>query len=248
MFPNLQLGPLNLQTPLLALLLAFWLGLNLAERFAPRHNINPDSLYNLVFTALVSGILGARLGFIALNPAAFTHLWDALSLNPGLLDPWSGLGTALIAALVYAQRKKMALWSTLDALTPLFAMIMLGMGVSHLASGQAFGMKTDLPWGIALWGATRHPTQVYEILAALATLILLSPKIMPPTHSGILFTRFAALTAAWQLFILGFRGDSTLLPGGLRAEQVLAWLALAASLALLDYLHKKAQTQVESHP
>ncbi len=248
MFPNLQLGPLNLQTPPLALLLAFWLGLNLAERFAPRRNISPDSLYNLVFAALVSGILGARLGFIALNPAAFTHLWDTLSLNPGLLDPWSGLGATLIAALIYAQRKKMALWPTLDALTPLFAMLTLGMGVSHLASGQAFGMETDLPWGITLWGATRHPTQIYEILAALATLILLAPKITPPTHSGVLFARFAALTAGWQLFILGFRGDSTLLPGGLRAEQVLAWLALAASLVLLDYLHKKAPTQVESQP
>lgn len=242
MFPSLQLGPLNLQMPPLALLLAFWLGLNLAERLAPRHGVSPNSLYNLVFTALVSGILGARLGFIARNPAAFGNPWDALSLNPGLLDLWSGFGVALIAAIIYAQRNKMTMWPTLDALTPLFAMTMLGLGLSRLASGQAFGMETSLPWGIALWGATRHPTQVYEILAALATLILLAPKLAASTRSGVLFARFAAVTAGWNLFILAFRGDSALLPGGLRAEQVAAWLVLAASLALLDRLHSRPQS------
>lgn len=246
MLPTLQLGPLNLQVPPLALLLAFWLGLSLVERFAPRRGVSPDSLYNLVFTALISGILGARLGFIARNPAAFGNLWDVASLNPGLLDSWSGLGAALIASLIYAQRKKLTLWPTLDALTPLLAMTLLGIGVSHLASGQAFGMETNLPWGMRLWGATRHPTQVYEILAALATLILLSPKLTPTTRSGVLFARFTAVTAGWNLFILAFRGDSTLLPGGLRGEQVLAWLVLAASLALLDHLHRQPAQKIES--
>lgn len=246
MLPTLQLGPLNLQVPPLALLLALWLGLSLAERFAPRRGVNPDTLANLVFTALVSGILGARLGIIARNPAAFANVWDVLSLNPGLLDAWSGFGVAFIASLVYAQHKKMSLWPTLDALTPLFALTILGLSVSHLASGQAFGMETDLPWGITLWGATRHPTQVYETLAALATLILLSPKLAPATRSGILFARFTAVTAGWNLFTLAFRGDSTLLPGGLRAEQVMAWLVLAASLALLDHLHKQPTQKIES--
>lgn len=239
MLPTLQLGPLNLQVPPLVVLLAFYLGLSLAERFAPRRGVSPDALYNLVFTALVSGILGARLGFIARNPSAFDNLWDVLSLNPGLLDPWSGFGAAFIAALIYAQRKKMPLWPTLDALTPLFGVTMLGLSVSRLASGQAFGMETDLPWGIMLWGARRHPTQIYEILAALLTLILLAPKLAPATRSGVLFARFIAVTAGWNLFLLAFRGDSTLLSFGLRAEQVTAWLILAAALALLDHLHRK---------
>ncbi len=252
MFPTLQLGPLNLQAPPLFILLAIWLGLSLAERFAPRRGISADTLYNLVFAALVSGILGARLGFIALNPSAFTSLWDVVSLNPGLLDTPSGLAAALLAAFIYGQRKKMPLWPTLDALTPLFAVTMLGIGFSRLASGQAFGMETSLPWAIDLWGARRHPTQAYEILAALATLLLLSPKLAPSTRSGVLFARFAALTAGWNLFILAFRGDSTLLPGGLRAEQLIAWMVLTAALILLDRLHNQipenSTRNIESAP
>jgi phosphatidylglycerol:prolipoprotein diacylglycerol transferase len=121
----------------------------------------------------------------------------------------------------------------LDALTPFFAITALGIGLAHLASGSAFGKETSLPWGMELWGAIRHPSQIYEVFASLLILGLVWFQKMdsrPGTH----FLTFAALTSGSRLFLEAFRGDSSLILGGLRAEQIFAWGALAISLYLFD--------------
>ncbi|HQU35483.1 MAG TPA: hypothetical protein PLR65_02745, partial [Anaerolineales bacterium] len=43
---------------------------------------------------------------------------------------------------------------------------------------------------------------------------------------GVLFLNFTALTAGARLFLEAFRADSTLILGGVRLAQVVAWLAL----------------------
>lgn len=232
MLPILQIGPLALQTPGLMYLLGLWFGLSLAEKFAPRRGISPDALYNLAFTGLMAGILGARLGYVLLNPQAFlASPLSLISLNPGLLDPFSGFAAALIAALVYGARKKLGFWNALDALTPFFAVFMIGAALANIASGAAFGLETSLPWGIELWGAKRHPTQFYELTGAMVILLALGPRFKDASApAGRLFLIFVALTAGARLFFEAFRGDSTLILGGIRAAQVVAWLALAGAL------------------
>ncbi len=232
MFPILQIGPLALQTPGLMYLLGLWFGLSLAEKFAPKRGVSADTLYNLVFTGLIAGILGARLGYVMQYPDAFlASPLSLVSLNPGLLDPFSGFAAALLAALVYGARKKLALWNTLDALTPFFAVFMIGAALANAASGAAFGMETSLPWGIDLWGAKRHPTQFYELAGAILILLALGSRSKDTFLSaGRLFLAFLALTAGARLFFEAFRGDSALILDGLRTAQVLAWLVLAGAL------------------
>jgi phosphatidylglycerol:prolipoprotein diacylglycerol transferase len=139
----------------------------------------------------------------------------------------------MIVALVYGQRRRLQFWSALDAMTPLFATLAVGLGLAHLASGSAFGRETTLPWGIPLWGALRHPSQVYEILAALTILALLLLR-KPDSRPGILFLIFASTTSAARLFLEAFRGDSTLVVGGLRLAQIIAWIILSTSLLLIE--------------
>lgn len=232
MLPVVNVGPLALQTPGLALLIGLWLGLSLAERYSAKRGVLPDLLYNLVFVALVGGVIGARLAYLLRYPEAFAgNLLSLASLNPGLLDPLGGLAAGVAIGAIYAQRKKLALWPTLDALTPLLAVMAVAMGISHLLSGAAFGAATQLPWAIDLWGARRHPSQVYEILAAAAILGALWPgRWRESKPAGRYFLLFVAISALARLFLEAFRGDSLLLPGGWRAAQALAWLALAASL------------------
>lgn len=235
MFPTLQVGPLALQTPGLILLLALWLGLGWMERQARRAgNLNAETLYNLVFAALVSAILGARLSFAAQNLAVFRQTPLSLfSPNPGLLDPFGGLALGLLAALVYGQRQKLGFWMTLDALTPLFAALTVGAALSAAAAGTFFGMESSLPWAIDLWGAKRHPTQFYALGLALLNLAILGWQARKNHQpEGRLFLLFAALTAGGWLLVEGLRGDSVLLPGGWRAGQVTAWFILWGVLGL----------------
>jgi phosphatidylglycerol:prolipoprotein diacylglycerol transferase len=112
-------------------------------------------------------------------------------------------------------------------------MLSIGLGLGHLAAGTAFGKETDLPWGINLWNATRHPTQIYETLASILTFILLWLKKHDP-RPGILFIAFATLTSGSQLFVQAFRGDSTMIFNSLRQEQVIAWVLLAICFMVFE--------------
>lgn len=232
MFPTLQLGPLAFPVGALAILLGLWIGLWLSERHAPRFALAGEMLYNLALVGFIAGVIGARLVYLLRYPAAFLATpANIVSLNPGLLDPVGGMIVGGLAALVYGQRKNLPLWPTLDSLTSGLAILAIGVGVAHLANGDAFGAPTALPWAVRLWGAERHPTQIYEILAAVLVLWLTWPrKSAQPSAAGVRFLYFIAWSAAARLFLEAFRGDSLLLTGGIRSAQVVAWLILGVSL------------------
>jgi prolipoprotein diacylglyceryltransferase len=239
MLPVLQIGPLALQTPGLILLAGMWIGLNVAERYARLRNVDPSQLYNLVFTILISGVIGARFGYAAIYAQSFmANPASLLSLNPGLLDLWSGLAASTILGIIFVRRKKMHFWGVVDALVPLLAILQIAIGLANLASGDGYGEPTTLPWAFNLWGTARHPSQLYEIIAGVAILWLTWPsrRLGQLVPVGATFLWFLAASAGAKLFLEGFRGDSYFLPGGIRGAQVFAWGILALSLIGLDRL------------
>ena len=209
---------------------ALWIGLTLAEKRSERHGVSKEQLNNLTFYGILAYVIGGRVLFALSNLSAFTPSpLSIFSPNPDLFDPSSGLITMILVGMIYGQRQKLPLWGTLDALTPLFATLAIGLHLSHLAAGTAFGSPTTLPWGIDLWNATRHPTQIYELIAALIIFGLLWFR-KSDVPAGILFLNFIALTAGARLFLEAFRGDSTLVFGEFRSAQVVAWVLLGVAL------------------
>jgi phosphatidylglycerol:prolipoprotein diacylglycerol transferase len=163
------------------------------------------------------------------------------SPNPDLFDPLGAIAGAVLTVFVLVRRQKLPILDTLDALTAFFAVLSVGIALMHLAAGTAFGQPTGLPWGMELWGARRHPSQIYESLAAMVILmaIWLSKYQF---RSGILFLIFSALTAGARLFLEAFRGDSVLVAGGLRQAQFSAWIILAACFIMIEVLQSRKHT------
>jgi phosphatidylglycerol---prolipoprotein diacylglyceryl transferase len=241
MLPVMQIGPLALQTPGLILLLGVWIGLWLAERNAPRHKVDAPTLYNLVLIAILFGLLGGRLFFILRFPEAFiASPRSIISINMSLFDTSGALLSGLMAALVYGGRKKLPFWPTLDALTPGLAVFAISLAIANLASGNGFGAPAQVPWAIELWGARRHPSQVYEGLAAGLILIhvLMLLRSAQPRPAGYLLLTFITLSGGARLFLEAFRGDSLLLSNGFRTAQVIAWFVMAASLWLVSRISR----------
>lgn len=228
---------------LVLLLGALWIGLALSEKRAERHGISRDALNNIVYYALFGYIIGGRLLYVMSKYSVFLQSpLSIFSINLDLFDPLAALVVAIMIGVVYGARQKLRLWSALDALTPLLAMIAIGLSLSHLAAGTAFGTPTDLPWGIDLWNTQRHPSQIYELIAALFIFgVIWFRKTDFPAGSGFLL--FAALTAGARLFLEAFRGDSTLIFGGIRIAQVIAWVVLTVSLIVNEWLRREVQTQ-----
>lgn len=236
MLPVVDLGPLSIQTSGLLLLIGVWVGLLRTERYARRLGLDANPIYNLAMIALLAGLVGARLSYAAQHSAAFSRNPLALlALNPEMLDPLGGILTGVLAAFIYGQRKKMPLWPSLDAFAPAVAIIMIVIGFSHLASGKAYGAPADLPWSVALWGAERHPSQIYEIIAASVIAALVWPRERQKWAEtpGLRFLVLLATSAGARLFLEAFRGDSPVIFTSLRIIQIAAWLILAGALWLI---------------
>lgn len=247
MFPFLRLGPFLLQLPGLALLAGVWIGSSLAEKEAARlvrarsaAPLQPAVLYNLIFYGLIAGIVGARLAYAARYLSIYmANPVSLFALAPATLDANAGLVIGGGVALLYGRRRKISLRPTLDALAPGLAAFLVALGVAHLASGDAFGApaywpgSTALPWAIYLWSDYRHPSQIYEILAALAIFWVAWKRPLGPPGDGVNFLSVVALSAAARVFLEAFRGDSLIWPGGFRAAQVIGLFVLAASLWLM---------------
>ncbi|MCC6261090.1 MAG: prolipoprotein diacylglyceryl transferase [Anaerolineales bacterium] len=216
------------------LILAIWIGLLVAEKRAERHALSKDDLNNLVFYSLLSYILGGRIFYVLENFSAFSKSpLSVFSINLNLFDLSGALITAALALLIFIQRKKLFLWSTLDALMPFFALLIIGIELSHLAAGTAFGTPSDLPWAVELWNARRHPLQLYNLSASLLIFGWLWFK-KQNQPSGILFLNLSAVTAAYLLFISAFQADQNVILNGVKSNQIIALIALIISFILFE--------------
>lgn len=231
MLPILQVGPLAIQMPGLFLLVGVWVAVSLTDREAPRYSLKASVLSNVILIGLVVGILSARLWYaIRFLDVYLDNPVSVLSLNPSTLAPVEGALTGLLAAAYYGYRRGLPLWPTLDAMTPGLAAVGIAVGFSNLASGDAFGAETTLPWAIELWGAQRHPTQIYEVLAAGVVFWLIWKNRRKVPVPGFLFLAWVGLSALSRLALEAFRGDSVIAFGSLRTAQLASLVVLAIVL------------------
>lgn len=238
MFPVIDLGPFAIQAPGLILLLSLFIGMWLSGRLSDSLGTNGEGIENNLMIGLVIGILSARIGFLLQNPAVFLENPLALvSLTPTMLNASFGVLVGSLAAIVMAQRNHLPLWPTLDTLTPLIFSIFMGLHLANFANGNAYGLPTSLPWGIQLWGALRHPVQLYALILALIFFIwfLFKTKGLAQTgylHSGVLFLVIITALAAITLFTQAFVAEKTTL-WWFDIIQLAAFLIMLPTLGLI---------------
>ena len=236
MYPLIELGPLRLSSGGLLLLASVLVGQWLFVRAArARGNAAlAEQAERCVYPALVGAAIGARLWYGAFNwslygqaPSLFVALRVGEFAWPGAL-----LGGALLAAL-WCRWRKLGLLELADCAALALPAAQALASIGLLLSGEAFGVPTSLPWGIVLFGATRHPTQIYFALAALLSLGVLRRVASQRPLRGTLTATYLGLQGTTLLLVEALRADSLLLPAGVRASQVfgLALVLLAGVLA-----------------
>ena len=238
MFPIINIGPAAIQASGFILLLSLFLGTWLTGKFSAELGTNADAIENSILVSLIAGILGARIGFMLKNTTIFiSNPVSLFSLTPSMLDTSFGVLVGVLTAFILAQKKNLPLWPTLDSLTPLLMLLFTGIHLSNFANGNAYGLPTNLPWGVQLWNAARHPVQVYAILlvAVLFGWTLIHTRLLKSTgfmRSGILFSITLSGFAVITLFTRAFVAEK-LLFGNLDLIQFLAMLILIGSLGLI---------------
>src|SRR4051794_5094504 len=243
MQPELHIGPLTLQTFGLMMGLAFVVAGWIVARRLKELGKPVDWAYELVFAALIGGIVGSRLDFVFEN-------WDQVSDDLlGNLFSGSGLiwyGGAVggtIGGGLWARWRGMLNLTLLDICAPALAIgYAIGRIGCQLSGDGDYGIPWDGPWAMAYPHGTVatdvavHPTPVYETLAmGLVTYALwrLRTRFQP----GLLFALYLVL-AGTERFLVEFirRNDDVAL--GLTQAQ---WLSVAMILAGGVWLAVKAR-------
>lgn len=247
MLPTLlHLGPLTLHTYGLLIAIGFLLGMAVLKRTAKPLGILGDSVDRLAVLMLVSGIVGARLMFYAVDgfqafradPLSIFRIWE------GGLVFYGGVGGSVIAAALYARRRKIRFLSLGDALVPPLLIAHSFGRLGCLAAGCCYGRAAGHWPGITFLNpeslAPRYvpllPTQPLESLA-LFLLFLASYQLFKRSAPTGRVSAFYLCGYAMVRFLMEFmRGDDRGLPVfGLPPSQAVALVLFVAGIGVFLY-------------
>lgn len=208
MYPVLfQTGNLTIYSFSAVIVLAVLLSAWLSYLEAKKENVSLDVLLEALVLVLVFGLLGARLFFIALNPAGFIENFPlSLFCRFEGLSFFGGLFSGLTALYFWSSKKKVSFLKLGD----LFALaLMPGLGLGKIGcflNGCCAGKPSSVPWALPALVADpvlRHPVQLYTAFGAL--LIFLALKYLKKTKpiNGFVLICMLALFGLLS-FITGF--------------------------------------------
>jgi phosphatidylglycerol---prolipoprotein diacylglyceryl transferase len=246
MQPEIHLGPLDLQTFGICFALGFLVSGAVIGRRLHELGKPPDWTYELVFAALIGGLVGSRVDFLIQN-------WDEVS-GDVLSNVFSGSGLVWFGGVV-GGALGVVLWARwrgwlgLELLDTCAVPLAIGYAVGRVGcqlSGDGdYGTASDLPWAMAYPEGTVptteevHPTPVYEtVTMGLVAVVLwrLRDRFAP----GVLFGLYLILAGA-ERFLIEFirRNDSVV--AGLTLAQLVSVAMVAGGAALVLSRRRAAQ-------
>jgi phosphatidylglycerol---prolipoprotein diacylglyceryl transferase len=232
MQPELHIGGITLQTFGLMMGLGFVVSGWIITKRLKELGKPVDWAYEMVFAALIGGIVGARLWWVGENwSSAKDDFIGSLFSGSGLVWYGGAIGGA-IGVLLWAWRRK---WLTLQMLDtasiPLAAGYAIGRIGCQLAGDGDYGKPWNGPWAMAYPNGTVpttekvHPTPVYETITMLIVAAVLW-RLRDRWRPGTLFALYLIL-AGLERFLVEFirRNDDVFL--GLTQPQLLSLVMIA---------------------
>lgn len=224
----------------------------LTMREARRRGIGSETVSDAAMWAAVAALVGGRALYVAQNelgtlgedPAHLFMVWN------GGLSFYGGLLGALLALLVFARRRGMAIMPLLDAVAPAAA---IGQAIGHigcLIGGDSYGIPTDLPWAVvyrnvdamAPVGVALHPTQAYEavLLAVLFAGLWLGRERLARIGEGAVAATYLVGLVAIRFGLFYLRDEPSVLLGLKTAQLMGLGIAL---LAVVLFIAARRQTR-----
>lgn len=184
-----------------------------------RHGFPNKALLTTLGAMLVSAFVGGRLLNILLNRNAYlAHPERILAFDSSGFSLYGGILLATIAGFLVIRAFRFDPWTFADAAAPILGLSVATMRIGCYLNGCCFGKETDLPWGVSFpilsqahrhelvshpgnffSVATVHPTELYELVAALflsALSVFLLRKRLP---AGVAALSFAGLFSLFRL-------------------------------------------------
>ncbi len=218
MIAQISLGGFNIKLYGVIIAISIFAAWYLIRRRSQAYKIEPKIIDDMFLWVVLGGIVGARIYHVLSS-------WDYYQKNLNeIFFVWQGgLGIfgALLAGLliiyIYCKKHKIDFLKFLDLISPA---ILLAQGIGrwgNFFNQEAFGMPTNLPWGIKIPLEQRplvflnyerfHPTFFYEFVwDAIGALVLI--KLSPRLKKGQVFGLYLIIFGVGRLFVETLRFDT----------------------------------------
>jgi phosphatidylglycerol:prolipoprotein diacylglycerol transferase len=236
-------GPVTVYSYGLMLVVAFltvtWLAGRTAGRLAPSQRVlTPAQIVDVFCLAMLGGVLGARLFFVAKYWKVFVHQPQEIpAIWHGGLVWYGGFLGGLLAAWIYLRLQRVPFLRAADQCIP-FVALAHGIGrIGCFLNGCCYGKPTHAWFGVivAAGEPARIPTQLLESVALLLFYLMLrwfqERRVLAP--AGWLFGAYLVGYAVMRFVIEFLRGDQRAVWAGLTMQQLLSVGVLLVGLVLV---------------
>ena len=216
------------------------------RRFA---KLSKDQCSTLLFLAMISGILGARIFYVV----QFFHyyrdnLWNIIRIDQGGLVFYGGFLLALAVLALYCKLRKLDIIRVLDVFVPAMTAAH-GLGrIGCFLNGCCYGKITSAWWGVtppagsqlAMAAGTLplHPIQLVEA-GENFLLCLLYCWMLRRVKRGVVISSYLIIYAVLRFVNETLRGDNVFYANLTPAQWICILLTVAGTGLLTMFLRRK---------
>lgn len=249
-----ELGPFTIRWYGLLFASSFVVGLKIMQDIFTKEGKSDKDLNDLFWYMILSTIIGARLGHcLFYNPAYYLQhpLEILMTWKGGLASHGAAMG--IIAGLYLYSRKKADqsfLW-IMDKVVITVALAAVFIRTGNLMNSEIIGAPTDVPWAFLFPRAEsnpvpRHPSQIYEILAYLATFIATFRIYKTKAWNlpdGLIFGVFLVMIFGFRIIVEFYKRNQTYFEEGmaLNMGQILSIPLVIFGIYLIYKAYKKGK-------
>ncbi len=234
-----QIGPFTIYSYGLMLVIAFLVSLALLIQQAEREKVDTDIIFNFAFLVFLSGIIGARIFYVAQNASYYLeNPLEMIMLQRGGLSWFGGLIFGSASGVAYLKIKNVPVFKALDLIAPFVALGQAIGRIGCLLNGCCFGKASEFGLYFRVHNAVLIPTQAYSSLALIAIFIILRFLQDRSHKTGEIFFMYLVLYALKRFFIEFWRADNEIIFLGLTLFQLMSLAVFLFALTILFSIKK----------
>ncbi len=238
-----QIGVLQIRWYGVMAALGFIAGSFIINRYRKHANLTSDQASTMLFIAIISGIIGARLFYVIQFFDQYRdNLWEIIRIDHGGLVFYGGL-LAIPVLGVWAKMKKLDFIRLLDLAAPALVLAHAFGRIGCFLNGCCYG-KVTKSWIGVVYPATsgeafadglaRYPIQLFETAENIVVLFVLL-AILKKNRRGTTMAAYLAIYGALRFVNEFFRGDNELFFNLFTIAQLIGIVLVPTGMILFGY-------------
>ena len=216
------------------IILGAMIGITMVLKEAKRYKYPTEFVFNMMFWAIIFGIIGARVYYVLFNLELYDSFWEACKIWEGGLAVHGGIIAGVLVILLYCKKYKVRAMRMFDFLAPAMLLAQAIGRWGNFFNSEAHGAATTLAHleslhipefivkGMNIDGIYYTPTFLYEsIWCLVGFLLLLIIRRLKITKVGQPFALYLMWYGLGRFIIESMRTDSLML-GGFKMAQIVS--------------------------